>query len=384
MTTRRFRLGMVGGGHGAFIGAVHRMAARLDDRFELVAGAFSSDSSRSAASAAEFHVSPDRSYPDYRTMAEREASRSDGIDAVAIVTPNHLHHGPARAFLDAGIHVLCEKPMTTTVAQAEDLAAAVKKSGCIFGLAHTFSCYPMVRHARAMLSNGGLGAVRVIQVEYPQEWLSTPLEATGNKQAEWRTDPRRSGPGGCVGDIGTHAIHLAEFVTGLRCQGLAAQLTTFVKGRRLDDDVNMLLRFTNGARGSLWASQVAIGHENGLRLRVCGERASLEWQQEQPNQLRVTRLGEPPCIISRGGSGAGPEASMATRVPAGHPEGYIEAFAQLYRDFASLIESRRRGKGTDAEHPLPTAADGLRGVRFIEAALASSHNDGAWVSLPSD
>lgn len=384
MLTRRFRLGMVGGGHGAFIGAVHRMAARLDDRFELVAGAFSSDSSRGAASAGEFHVSPDRSYPDYRTMAEREASRSDGIDAVAIVTPNHLHHGPARAFLDAGIHVLCEKPMTTTVAQAEDLAAAVKKSGCIFALAHTFSCYPMVRHARAMLGNGELGAIRVIQVEYPQEWLSTALEATGNKQAEWRTDPRRSGPGGCVGDIGTHAIHLAEFVTGLRCQRLTAQLTTFVPGRRLDDDVNMLLRFTNGARGSLWASQVAIGHENGLRLRVCGERAALEWLQEQPNQLRVTRLGEPPCIISRGGSGAGPEAAMATRVPAGHPEGYIEAFAQLYRDFASLIESRRRGKGTDAEHPLPTAADGLRGVRFIEAALASSHNDGAWVSLPSD
>jgi predicted dehydrogenase len=375
---------MVGGGQGAFIGAVHRMAARLDDRFELVAGAFSSDASRGAASAGEFHVSADRSYPDYRTMAEGEAARSDGIDAVAIVTPNHLHHGPARTFLDAGVHVLCEKPMTTAVAQAEDLVAAAKRSGCVIGLAYTFSCYPMVRHARAMLSAGELGPIRVIQVEYPQEWLSTELEATGNRQAQWRTDPQRSGPGGCVGDIGTHAIHLAEFVTGLRCQALAAQLTTFVAGRRLDDDANMLLRFTNGARGSLWASQVAIGHENGLRLRVYGERASLEWLQEQPNQLRVTRLGEPPCIISRGGAGAGPEASMATRVPAGHPEGYIEAFAQLYRDFASAIESRQRGAAMDARHPLPTAADGLRGVRFIEAAFASSRQDGAWVSLPDE
>ena len=373
---------MVGGGQGAFIGAVHRMAARLDDRFELVAGAFSSDASRGAASACEFHVGPDRSYPDYRTMAEREAARTDGIDAVAIVTPNHLHYGPARAFLDAGIHVLCEKPMTTTLAQAEDLVAAVKKSGCVFGLAHTFSCYPMVRHARAMLSAGELGPIRIIQVEYPQEWLSTALEATGNKQAEWRTDPRRSGPGGCVGDIGTHAIHLAEFVTGLQCAALAAQLTTFVPGRRLDDDASMLLRFTNGARGSLWASQVSIGHENGLRLRVYGERASLEWLQEQPNQLRVARLGEPPFMISRGSSGAGPEASMATRVPAGHPEGYIEAFAQLYRDFASLIESRQRGKAVDPRHPLPTAVDGLRGVRFIEAAIASSRDDAAWISLP--
>jgi predicted dehydrogenase len=373
---------MVGGGQGAFIGAVHRMAARLDDRFELVAGVFSSDSSRSAASAVEFHVSPDRSYPDYRTMAERETARSDGIDAVAVVTPNHLHHDPVRAFLDAGIHVLCEKPMTTTLAQAEDIVAAVKKSGCVFGLAHTFSCYPMVRHARAMLNAGELGRIRMIQAEYPQEWLSTALETSGNKQAEWRTDPQRSGPGGCVGDIGTHAIHLAEFVTGLRCQALAAELTTFVPGRRLDDNANMLLRFTGGARGSLWASQVAIGNENGLRLRVYGERASLEWLQEQPNQLRIARLQAPPYIISRGGSGAGREASMATRVPAGHPEGYIEAFAQLYLEFASLIESRRRGEETAAEHPLPTAADGVRGVRFIEAAIASGREGAAWKLLP--
>jgi predicted dehydrogenase len=358
------------------------MAARLDDRFEFVAGVFSSDASRSTASAVEFRVSPDRSYPDYRTMAEREAARSDGIDAVAVVTPNHLHHGPVRAFLDAGIHVLCEKPMTTTLGQAEDIVAAVKKSECVFSLAHTFSCYPMVRHARAMLSAGELGPIRVIQVEYPQEWLSTALEATGNKQAEWRTDPQQSGPGGCVGDIGTHAIHLAEFVTGLRCEALAAELATFVPGRRLDDNANMLLRFTTGARGSLWASQVAIGNENGLRLRVYGERASLEWLQEQPNQLRIARLGAPPYIISRGGSGAGREASMATRVPAGHPEGYIEAFAQLYLDFASLIESRQRGEATDPEHPLPTAEDGLRGVRFIEVAIASSQEDAAWKLLP--
>lgn len=378
---KRLRLGMVGGGQGAFIGAVHRMAARLDDRFELVAGAFSSDGGRARASAEELHVSDQRSYADYRTMAEQEARRPDRIDAVAIVTPNHLHHGPARVFLDAGIHVFCEKPMTISVAEAQDLVDAAKRTKSVFALAHTYSGYPMVREARALVAAGELGPIRVVQVEYPQEWLSTPLESTGQKQAEWRTDPARSGAGGCVGDIGTHAFHLAEFVTGLRCQAVAAQLSTFVPGRRLDDDAQMMLRFDGAARGLLWASQVAAGHENGLRLRVYGERASLEWIQEHPNQLRIAKLGQAPQIVSRGGAGAGPAAARATRVPSGHPEGYIEAFGQLYRDFAALIEISRGAHGEADEHPLPGALDGLRGMRFIEAAIASSRADAAWTSI---
>jgi predicted dehydrogenase len=378
---RRLRLGMVGGGQGAFIGAVHRMAARLDDRFELVAGVFSSDTARAHASAAEFHIAAERSYTDYRTMAQSEAARADGIDAVSIVTPNHLHHGPARAFLDAGIHVFCEKPMTISVAEAEDLVAAARRSQCVFALAHAYSGYPMVRQAREMVSEGELGPIRVVQVEYPQEWLSTALESSGHNQAAWRSDPERSGAGGCIGDIGTHAFHLAEFVTGLRCQAVAAQLTTFVTGRRVDDDVQMMLRFANGARGLLWASQVAVGHENGLRLRVFGERASLDWMQEHPNQLRVTSLGQPPRMISRGGAGAGAVASRATRVPGGHPEGYIEAFAQLFRDFATLIEAKRDEGSNDSAYPLPSVDDGLRGVRFIEAAVASSRADAAWVQV---
>jgi predicted dehydrogenase len=374
---------MVGGGQGAFIGAVHRMAARLDDRFELVAGAFSSDPDRAHASAAECHVSRERSYADYKSMVEREVARADRIDAVAIVTPNHLHHGPARAFLDAGIHVFCEKPMTTSVAEAEDLVAAAARSKCVFGLAHTYTGYPMVRQARAMARAGKLGGIRVVQVEYPQEWLATALEQSGQKQALWRTDPTRSGAGGCVGDIGTHAYQIAEFVTGERCEAVAAQLSTFVPGRRLDDDVQVMMRFTNGARGMLWASQVAIGRENGLRLRVYGERASLEWEQEHPNQLRFAEFGKAPQVLSRGGHEIGAAASQATRIPSGHPEGYIEAFAQLYKDFAGLIEAANGAAGGKMDHPLPDAEDGLRGMRFIAAVIASSRADSAWVDLGS-
>lgn len=374
---------MVGGGQGAFIGAVHRMAARLDDRFELVAGAFSSDRDRAHASAAECRVSPDRSYADYRTMVEREAARADRIDAVAIVTPNHLHHGPARAFVDAGIHVFCEKPMTVSVAEAEDLVAATVRSKCVFGLAHTYTGYPMVRHARAMVGAGKLGPIRVVQVEYPQEWLATALEQSGQKQAAWRTDPARSGAGGCVGDIGTHAFQLAEFVSGEQCEAVAAQLSTFVPGRRLDDDAQVMMRFTNGARGMLWASQVAIGHENGLRLRVYGERASLEWVQEHPNQLRLAEFGRAPQILSRGGHEVSTAASLATRVPSGHPEGYIEAFAQLYKDFAALIEMTNGAARSTKDHPLPDAGDGLRGMRFIAAVIASSRANAAWTELGS-
>ncbi|UEM23260.1 Gfo/Idh/MocA family oxidoreductase [Skermanella mucosa] len=379
---RRLRLGMVGGGRGAFIGAVHRIAARLDDRWELVAGALSSDPQRARDSAADLHIAGDRAYSDFAEMARAEAGRRDGIDAVAIVTPNHLHHSAARAFLDAGIHVICDKPMTATVAQAEDLAAAVEASGRLFALTHNYTGYPMVRHARALVAEGGLGTVRVVQVEYPQDWLTVSLEETGQKQAAWRTDPAQTGGGGCIGDIGTHAFNLAEFVSGLHCTQIAADLSSFVEGRRVDDNVNMLLRFSSGARGMLWSSQVAPGHENGLRLRIFGDKAGLEWHQEQPNHLRVTRFGEPPQLVTRNGPGSGPAAAHASRIPAGHPEGYLEGFAQIYSDIAEQVAARIEGREPDpASLLVPTVEEGVRGVRFISAAIDSSRNNAAWTAL---
>ncbi|MFC5359014.1 Gfo/Idh/MocA family protein [Azospirillum himalayense] len=379
---RRLRLGMVGGGRGAFIGAVHRIAARLDDRYELRAGALSSDPERCQASGADLFLPPERCYASFAEMARAEAARDDGIDVVSIVTPNHLHHDAAKAFLEAGIHVICDKPLTTTVEDAEDLAAAVERSGLVFALTHNYTGYPMVRQARAMVAAGDLGALRVVQVEYPQDWLSTRLEESGQKQAEWRTDPARSGIAGCVGDIGTHAFQLAEFVTGLRCTRIAADLTAFVEGRRLDDNAHMMLRFGNGARGMLWASQVAPGHENGLRLRVYGDKGGLEWFQEQPNHLRFSPLGEPPRTITRGGPGSDEAAAHATRIPSGHPEGYLEGFAQIYRDTADLIVARMGGAAAGEQTALvPTVRDGVRGVRFIHAAVESSRRDAAWVEI---
>ena len=380
---RRLRLGMVGGGRGAFIGAVHRIAARLDDQYELVAGALSADPERARASAADIGIAPERAYADFRTMAGAEAKRVDGIDVVAIVTPNHLHHPAARAFLDARIHVICDKPISRTVEEAEDLVQAVQASGKVFVLTHNYTGYPMMRQAREMVASGELGTLRLVQVEYPQEWLTTPLERSGQKQAEWRTDPARSGAGGCLGDIGTHAFNLAEFATGLRVERLAAELTTFVPGRQLDDNVQMMLRFAGGARGSLWSSQVAPGNENGLQLRVYGEKAAFVWRQDHPDYLHYTQFGKPPALITRGGPAAGQAAAHATRIPAGHPEGYLEGFAQIYADAASLIRAH------DAKRPpgpaaalLPTAGDGLRAMRFIAAAVESSRRDSAWVTLP--
>jgi len=378
----RIRLGMVGGGQGAFIGAVHRIAARMDDQYELVAGALASDLDRAHASAAALHIAPERSYATYADMAEAEAARPDGIEAVAIVTPNHLHHGPAKAFLARNIHVICDKPLTHRLEDALDLEQAVRQSRALFALTHNYTGYPMVRQARAMVAEGAIGTIRVVQVEYPQEWLTTRLEATGQKQAEWRTDPARSGAAGCVGDIGTHAFNLAEFVTGLQVERLAAELTRFVPGRELDDNAHMLLRFAGGARGMLWSSQVAPGNENGLRLRVYGERAGLEWAQEQPNLLLHSPFGEPPRMLRRGGAGSLPVAGHATRIPAGHPEGYLEAFAQLYRDLAEQILARANGRAPDpASLSVPGIEAGLRGMRFIDAAVRSSAADGAWTAL---
>ncbi len=377
---RRLRLGMVGGGPGAFIGAVHRIAARLDDRYELVAAALSSNAERGLAAAEELHIP--RAYRSFNEMASAESRRPDGIEVVSIVTPNHLHYAPAKAFLEAGIDVICDKPLTTTLADALGLAEIVKQTGLVFGLTHNYTGHPMVRQAREMAAAGELGAIRVVQVEYAQDWLSTPLEKTGQKQAEWRTDPARSGPGGSLGDIGTHAFNLACFVTGLACEQVAADVTTFVPGRRLDDNVQVMLRFAKGVKGGLWASQVAPGNENNLRLRVYGEKAGLEWRQEDPNELRFTPLGQPQRTIRRGGAATGRAAAHATRVPGGHPEGYLEAFAQLYSDLAEQITARRENRSPDPQSLLvPGVSDGVEGVRFINAVLESSRHGSAWTAI---
>ena len=380
---RPVRLGMVGGGQGAFIGAVHRIAARLDGTFQLVAGAFSSDPVRSSASAAEYGVSPERAYATYEEMAKAEAARPDGIEAVAIVTPNHLHFGPAKAFLEAGIDVICEKPLTANLADAIELERIASASGRVFVLTHNYTGYPMIREARALVAAGELGPIRVVQVEYAQDWLTERAEDTGSKQAEWRVDPDRAGAGGALGDIGTHAYNLLSFVTGLTLDAVAADLTAFVPGRRLDDNDHVLLRFNGGAKGMLWASQVAPGHENGLQLRVYGEKGGLSWHQEQPNHLWFTRFGEQKRLVTRGGAGAGPDAARVSRIPGGHPEGYLEGFATIYAEAARAIRARRDGTALDASVAFPTVGDGVAAMRFVEAAVRSSHADSAWTRLDS-
>ncbi len=377
---RRLRLGMVGGGQGAFIGAVHRMAARLDDCFELVAGALSSDAQRAHDSARDLGIA--RSYADWREMARAEAARDDGIDAVAIVTPNHLHAPVATAFLEAGIHVICDKPLAVSLAEGVALAKLAHDTQRVFALTHTYSGYPLVRHARELVEAGELGAVRVVQVEYAQDWLAEPVETLGtNRQAAWRTDPALAGPAGCLGDIGTHAWHLASFVTGMTPSSLAAELHTFVPGRRIDDHVQAMLRYSNGARGMLWASQVASGAENVLRVRVYGTKANLSFDQEAPNELWFTPLGGAAQRLTRARV-QGAVAAHATRVPAGHPEGYLEAFAQLYKDAALQIEAIDAGRPLpDESRLLPTVDDGVAGLRFIEAVIASNAAGGAWVGV---
>jgi predicted dehydrogenase len=379
---RRLRLGMIGGGRGAFIGAVHRMAARLDDRYELVAGVFSADPQRSRDSAAELLLDPRRSYGSVADMIKGEAARSDRIDVVAVVTPNHLHHAAAKGFLDAGFHVICDKPMTTSVADAADLVTTAERTKRVLAVTYNYSGYPLIRQAKAMIAAGELGDLRLVQVEYAQDWLTTLLEAEGQKQASWRADPQQVGAAAAVGDIGTHAFHLAEFVSGLQVAQLAADLSTHVTGRRLDDNAQMLLRFVNGARGSLWASQIAPGNENGLRLRIYGSKGGLEWSQEEPNHMRHAPFGQQPRILARGGPGLAPIAASAARIPAGHPEGYLEGFAQVYRDIADLIAAYDAQTAPPAGALLvPTAKDGLRGVQFVHAAVESSRRDAAWVNL---
>jgi predicted dehydrogenase len=373
---------MVGGGQGAFIGAVHRIAARLDDRYELVAGALSSDPERAKASAGELRIAPERAYGTFEEMATREAARDDGVDVVAIVTPNHLHHPVAKTFLHAGIHVICDKPMTTTVGDALDLVETVRRTGLVFVLTHNYTAHPMVREARARVQAGELGAIRVVQVEYPQDWLTTRLEETGQKQASWRTDPAQTGEGGAIGDIGSHAYNLAGFITGLEAESLCADLSTFVEGRRVDDNCNVLLRYQGGARGMLWACQVAPGNENALRVRVYGDRGGLEWHQERPDRLHLFPYGEPPRLISRAGFGAGEAAAKVSRIPPGHVEGYLEAFANIYTGCAELFTAKLEGREPDpAAQLVPSVEDGARGVKFITAAVESSSRGGVWTDL---
>jgi predicted dehydrogenase len=376
----RIRLGMVGGGQGAFIGAVHRIAARMDDQYVLVAGALSSDPQRATASGKDLGLDPERIYSDYQVMAKSEAQRNDGIEAVSVVTPNHLHFPVAKAFMEAGIHVICDKPLVHTSRQAKVLMALERKTGLIFALTHNYSGYPMIRQAKEMVEAGELGEIRVVQAEYPQDWLTTKLEDEGHKQAGWRTDPKLTGIGGCVGDIGTHAYQLACYVSGLTLESLSADLSTFVKGRKVDDNVNILLRFRGGARGMLWASQVAPGNENGLRLRVYGTKGGLDWTQADPNYLWFTPFGEQKRLITRGGAGSGAAAARVTRVPPGHPEGYLEGFANIYTEVARAIKAKRQGrKNWEKSVQFPGLDDGAKGVAFIEAAVKSSKANGRWM-----
>jgi predicted dehydrogenase len=372
---------MVGGGQGAFIGAVHRIALRLDDQYELVAGALSSDPARAKASAREIGIADDRAYTSFEEMAMAEAKRPDGIEAVSIVTPNHMHAPAAKAFLKAGIHVICDKPLTTTVKEAKELVSLVGKTGKLFVLTHNYTGYPMIRQAKAMIDKGLLGTLRLVQAEYPQDWMTEKTEATGSKQAEWRVDPKRSGAGGAIGDIGTHAYNLACFVSGLKLKQLCAELTCFGEGRVLDDDVQILMRFDGGAKGMIWASQVAPGNENGLKLRVYGTKGGLEWTQADPNYLWYTPFGKPKQLLTRGGAGALPEAARMTRVPGGHPEGYLEGFANIYTEAAQAIIAARTGRKTPKDVTHPSVEDGLAGMEFIEAAVKSSKAGGVWTKV---
>lgn len=372
-STRRLRMGLVGGGPGSFIGPVHRIAAELDREIELVAGAFSSDEQRSRTAGESYRIAPERAYPDLNTMLLKEAERTDGIDFVAVATPN-FHHLPAvRAALTAGVPVICDKPATATLEEAEEMAQLVSSTGLPFALTYTYSGYPLVREARARIAAGTIGTVRKVLVEYPQGWLAQ--EASG-KQAEWRVDPARAGLGGCIADIGVHAFQLAEFVTGLRVTRILADLGSVVPGRVLDDDCQILMRFDNGARGALLASQISVGERNGLRLRVYGEKGGIDWRQEAPNTLVLNYIDGRTELVQAGDPALGADAVAASRTPGGHPEGYLEAFANLYRDFAKNL----RGQPGSL---VPGMKDGLRGMRLIDLAVRASREDRGWIDFPA-
>lgn len=377
-------MGMVGGGRGAFIGAVHRMAAALDGQIDLVCGAFSSTPEKSRASGADFFLSPDRVYGSYAEMIEREKQLPEDVrmDFVSIVTPNHVHYGPAKMALENGFHVVCDKPLAFNMEQALELEQLVKETGLIFALTHNYTGYPMVKQAKHMIQNGEIGTVRKVVVEYPQGWLSTKLEDSEQKQAAWRTDPNRSGAAGAMGDIGTHAENLAEYITGLKITELCADLTTFVEGRLLDDDGNVLLHFDNGAKGILHASQISAGEENDLNIRIYGTKAGLQWHQMEPNTLVVKWLDRPVEIRRTGVGDLYPATQAAARIPAGHPEGYLEAFANIYLNFAKCVQARLAGEAPDPLHlDFPTVSDGVRGMQFIAKLIESNQNDQKWTSM---
>ena len=384
--SRKIRYGMVGGGRGAFIGAVHRIAANIDGQIELVAGAFSADPEKSKASGADLFLAPGRVYGSYQELVAKEAAlpADQRIDFVAIVTPNHVHFPAAKAALEGGFHVLSDKPATFDLAEAKELAAIVKKSGLLYGLTHNYTGYPLIKEARELVHSGKLGKIRKVVVEYPQGWLATRIEASGQKQAAWRTDPKRSGAAGCIGDIGTHAENLAEYVTGLQISELAADITAFVKGRKLDDDGNVLLRFKGGAKGVLHASQISVGEENNLSLRVYGELGGLEWHQREPNTMLVKWPDQPMQVYRTANGYLSAAAKAAGRTPPAHPEGYLEAFANIYKNFAAAIRARNEGRKLAKDDPaldFPKIADGVRGMAFIEAVVKSSKADSAWTKL---
>lgn len=379
---RKVRLGVVGGGPGSNIGEAHRYAARLDNRYDLVAGVFASDAERSKNFATTLDIVPERRYGSWQEMAEQEAQREDGIEVVSIMTPNNSHYAIAKAFLEHGIHVICDKPLTTDREHALDLLRLVRQTGLIFGVTYNYSGYPMVRQAREMIRNGELGEIRLVQVEHASGWASTLLEAEGHKQAIWRTTPSIAGKSSVVGDLGTHAQHLARFVTGLEISQVSAELSSVVSGRQVDDNAHMLLRFNNGAKGMMWASMVATGHLHGLRIRVYGEKGSLEWVQEHPNELLLRPADGHQQILSRGFSWLSSSAQRSSRLWPGHPEGFLEAFANIYTDIADAIIAHQRGvTAKQSAHLFPTVEDGVLGVQFVDAAVASHQQDGRWVNI---
>jgi len=382
---RKLRFGMIGGGRGAFIGAVHRIAARMDGLAELVAGAFSSEPERSKESGADLFLDPARVYGSYVEMAKAEAARpaSERLDFVVIVTPNHLHFAPAKIFLESGFNVVCDKPMTFSLPEARKLRAVVKKTGKVFALTHNYTGHAMVKQARDLVRGGALGEIRKVVAEYPQGWLSTALEKTGQKQASWRTDPKRSGSVGCVGDIGTHAENLTRYITGLHIDSLCADLTTFVPGRKLDDDANILLRFKGGAKGVLHTSQISVGEENNLSIRVHGTKSSIEWAQERPNEL-IVKYPDKPRQIWRCGTGyLSPAAQLVARVPAGHPEGYLEAFGNIYREVFRAVAAEVAGAKAPENLDFPTIDDGVEGMVFIDTVVKSHRRGAKWVKFPA-
>ncbi len=387
--TKKIRIGLIGGGEGAFIGSIHYRAAIMDGYFELVCGAFSSDPAKSSRAGERYHVAPERAYPSWEKMFETEASlpASQRMEAIMITTPNNLHHPQVMMALDKGFHVICDKPVTISLSQAEEIEQKVKETGLIFMLTHTYTGYPMVREARHLVANGTLGTIRKLVVEYPQGWLSAPMENSGNKQAEWRADPTYNGPGGCLGDIGVHAHNLVEFITGLTIEELCADITSFVPGRILDDDASVLLRFKGGAKGILYSSQISAGEENNVKIRVYGEKGGLEWQQQDPNTLLLKMLNQPAQILREGTNYAylSDEARWNLRLPGGHPEGFLEAFANLYRNVAYDINSHKQGVKPDpAFIHYPTIKDGVSGMRFIEKAIESAHSDQKWIKFMSE